>query len=193
MADDFRHFFADDDGTEPMRWLGGQEEEPPDARLRWIDRIVGSESIAPMLERMERQEPCAGDITALYTRFPCAPHGEGEEAVDPWQRGFTCVVPKGGNVGALPDEARTWNWIDSKEINASEAAFMLDQGRFSTCPSDKRIEKTNCDIKLRKGGTSQLPRLAVKKYQLRLLDGKCSLATASGWFDQLDRSSGYAQ
>ena len=167
MAEDFLHFFADD----AIQWLEDREEEPPDARVRWIDRIVGPESIAPMLERMERLAPSDGDITAFFKSFPCAPHGEGKEAVDPWQRGFTCVVPKRGNVGALPDEARAWNFIDSTQLN-QDADFLLDQGRFVTCPSEERLEKTNCDIKLRKGVRSELPRLAVKKYQLRLLDGK---------------------
>lgn len=171
MAEDFRHFFADDDAMQSMEWLGEREEEPPDARVRWIDRIDGPESIAPMLERMERLEPSEGDVTAFYTRFPCAPHDREGGAADPWQRGFTCVVPKGGNVGALPGEARTWNWVDSKDLN-KRSQFQLDQGRFTTCPSDERIEKTNCDIKPRAGATSELPRLAVKKYRLRLLDGK---------------------
>jgi len=132
------------------------------------------EHFAPMLQRLEGNAWAAGDVNAFYTSFPCAAHmhrmlhGEGGVLVDPWKSGFICVLPKNGNVGALPEFAKTWNWKDVAKLNKA-AAFRVDPGSFSKFNADERLEATSCDIKprVRAGATAELPpALSVKKYRL---------------------------
>lgn len=146
------------------------DDEPHEARL--VDYIDRLESIDAMLGRLERGEPATGDLNIFYKKFPCAPHtrvmpnGGGVHVNALLKAGFACVVAAKDDADALPANARYSKWMD-----AGKSDFWLKQGNFRPHREGSRLQKAHCDIKLSEGATAQIPRLAVKKYCLRLPDG----------------------